>query len=187
MICSSRNRFSNSCLCFRSIWWHMHSDYGFLSRTQVCFPFHLLNLAFTIIWQWHCLYLENRVEGTSRFWRFLVWEICRVHINIKWAYNYNLQTLMNSRNIKFNISGKNAFLQSHHHNHPLHKHQQYYYENWSAYQFPVLKNVEHLKVAAGLLPMQLGDIFPEAINFGKCHQSLSIDLPCVPSQIQMLQ
>jgi hypothetical protein len=50
------------------------------------------------------------------------------------------------------------------------------------YQFTEFENIEHLKVAASLLPIQFGDKLPEAVYLGKCHQALCIYLPCVPSQ-----
>ena len=43
----------------------------------------------------------------------------------------------------------------------------------------VLERVQHLEVAAGLTPVEVGNVLPEAIDTGQGHQPLRVKLPGV--------
>ena len=45
----------------------------------------------------------------------------------------------------------------------------------------VLERVQHLEIAAGLAPLEVGDVLPETIDTREGHQPLRVELPGVPA------
>lgn len=51
---------------------------------------------------------------------------------------------------------------------------------------PQHSDVEHLKIAPGLIAVEVGHIFPERIDASKRDKPLSVNGPCVPVVMQQL-
>jgi hypothetical protein len=50
----------------------------------------------------------------------------------------------------------------------------------------VLERVQHLQVASGLTPLEVGDVLPEPIHTSEGHEPLRIELPGVPGSTTMI-